>query len=151
MSRLARADFTLERVYPVSVERLWQAFADADEKRAWMGDGDTFDRSAWEFDFRVGGRDVDEARFHGGPLSRYEGVYADIVEHERIVSTYDMWLDGAHMSTSLASFEFAAVDGGARLTHTEHGVFFDRFHADGPGREEGSRGILEVLAKHLST
>lgn len=61
-----------------------------------------------------------------------------------------MWLDGEHMSTSVASFEFEGVGGGTRLTHVEHGVFFDRFHADGPGREEGSRGLLEALATHLA-
>lgn len=147
--RLAHAGFTLTRDYPVPVENVWRAFADEQRKREWFGDGDTFDRTAWAFDFRVGGRDVDEARFHGGPVSRYEGVYADIVENVRIVTVYDMWLDGSHMSTSVASFEFEPIAGGTRLTHVEHGVFFDRFLADAPQREEGVRGLLEALADHL--
>ena len=85
------------------------------------------------------------------PLAAWLGPwYADIVEHVRIVTTYDMWLDGVHMSTSVASFEFEPVAEGTRFTHTEHGVFFDRFHADGPGREEGSRGLLDLLAAHLA-
>lgn len=148
--RLAHSSFTLVRDYPVPVEDVWRAFAEEERKRAWFGDGDTFDRTAWEFDFRVGGRDVDEAHFHNGPLSRYEGVYTDIVEHVRIVSTYDMWLDGTHMSTSLASFEFEPIATGTRLVHVEHGVFFDQFWADAPQREEGMRGILEALADHLA-
>jgi hypothetical protein len=61
-----------------------------------------------------------------------------------------MWLDGVHMSTSVASFEFEQVEEGTRFTHTEHGVFFDQFWADGPNREEGSRGLLEALANHLA-
>ena len=147
--RLAHSGFTITREYPVPVADVWRAFAEEDRKREWFGDGDAFDRSAWSFDFRVGGRDVDEAKFHGGPLSRYEGVYTDIVDQVRIVNTYDMWLDGVHMSTSIASFEFEPVIGGTRLTQVEHGVFFDAFHADAAQREEGMRGLLQALASHV--
>lgn len=147
--RLAHSSFTLTRDYPVPVAHVWNAFAEEDRKREWFGDGETFDRRAWAFDFRVGGRDIDEAKFHGGPVSRYESVYTDIVDQVRIVSTYDMWLDGIHMSTSIATFEFESVPGGTRLTHVEHGVFFDAFHSDAAQREEGMRGLLETLATRL--
>ena len=44
-----------------------------------------------------------------------------------------MWLDGVHMSTSVASLEFEpiALDhrSGTRFTHVEHGVFFDQHWA----------------------
>ncbi|MCP2637894.1 SRPBCC domain-containing protein [Microbacterium sp. HD4P20] len=148
--RLAHSGFTLTRDYPAPLERVWRAFAEADQKRNWLGDDDTFEPREWAFDFRVGGRDIDEAKFHGGPVTRYEAVYTDIVEHVRIVTTYDMWLDGIHMSTSVASFEFEQVSDGTRLTHVEHGVFFDQFWADGAGREEGTRGLLETLGRHLA-
>lgn len=148
--RLAHSGFTLTRDYPVPTATVWLAFSDGQQKRNWFGDAGSFETREWVFDFRIGGRDVDEAQFHGGPLSRYEAVYTDIVEHVRIVTTYDMWLDGSHMSTSIASFEFEQVPGGTRLTHTEHGVFYDRFWADGPGREEGSRGLLDALGRHLA-
>jgi hypothetical protein len=61
-----------------------------------------------------------------------------------------MWLDGVHMSTSVASLEFEPTDEGTRFTHVEHGVFFDQFWADGPNREEGSRGLLEALGNYLA-
>lgn len=147
--RLAHAGFTLSRDYPALMDRVWQAFADGMQKRSWFGDGATFESREWEFDFRVGGRDVDEAKFHDGPLSRYEAVYTDIVPHSRIVTTYDMWLDGRHMSTSVASYEFEQIPEGTRLTHVEHGVFFDEFWADGAGREAGTRGLLDALGRHL--
>jgi uncharacterized protein YndB with AHSA1/START domain len=149
--RLARAGFTLTRDYPVPVDRLWHAFAHEDEKRAWFGTDENFDARQWSFDFRVGGVDVAEASFHHGPVSRYVGTYTDIVEQTRIVTTYDMWLDGVHMSTSVASFEFGATGAGSQLTHVEHGVFFDQFWADGAGREEGTRGILEKLGAYLGS
>jgi uncharacterized protein YndB with AHSA1/START domain len=150
--RIARAGFTLTRDYPVPVERVWSAFAEEEQKRAWFGTDDHFEAREWVFDFRVGGHDIAEASFHNGPVSRFVGTYTDIVEQTRIVNSYDMWLDGVHMSTSVASFEFEAIEGGStRFTHVEHGVFFDQFWADGPNREAGSRGILEKLGGFLTT
>jgi uncharacterized protein YndB with AHSA1/START domain len=148
--RLARSGFTLTRDYPVPVERVWDAFAQEEQKRAWFGDGDgLFEPGEWAFDFRVGGHDIAEGTFHNGPVSRFVGTYTDIVERERIVNTYDMWLDGVHMSTSVASFEFEATADGTRFTHTEDGVFYDQFWADGPNREAGSKGILDKLGRYL--
>ena len=148
--RLARADFTLTRDYPVPPERVWDAFAVEEQKRSWWGAGDAMQPGEWVFDFRVGGRDVAEGKFHDGPVSRYEATYTDIVELVRIVTTYDMWLDGVHMSTSVASLEFEPIDEGTRFTHVEHGVFFDQFWADGVGREDGTRGLLDALGSYLS-
>ena len=152
--RLARAGFTLTRDYPVPRERVWDAFADESQKLAWWGAGDSIEPGEWVFDFRVGGRDIAEGTFHDGPVSRYEATYTDIVDHVRIVTTYDMWLDGVHMSTSVASFEFepAPADGaeGTRFTHVEHGVFYDEFEADAPMREQGSRGLHDKLGTFVS-
>jgi uncharacterized protein YndB with AHSA1/START domain len=148
--RLARSGFTLTRDYPAAPGRVWSAFADETEKRGWWGDPDAFTEREWAFDFRVGGRDIAEGKFHNGPVSRYEATYTDIVEHVRIVTTYDMWIDGVHMSTSLASLEFEPIEGGTRYTHVEHGIFFDRFWADGPQRELGTRGLVDALGRYLA-
>jgi uncharacterized protein YndB with AHSA1/START domain len=149
--RIARAEFHLARDYPASVDRVWKAFADENEKLSWWGAGDAMEPATeWAFDFRVGGRDVAEGKFHGGPVSRYEARYTDIVENVRIVTTYDMWLDGIHMSTSVASLEFEPIPAGTRFTHAEFGLFFDQFEADGPQREAGTRGLLENLGKYLA-
>ena len=148
--RLARADFTLAREYPAPLPQVWDAFAQEDQKLAWWGAGDSIEPGEWSFDFRVGGRDVAEGKFHDGPVTRYEATYTDIVERVRIVITYDMWIDGVHMSTSVASLEFEAISEGTRFTHIEHGVFFDQFWADGPNREEGTRGLLEALSTCLT-
>ena len=148
--RLARADFTLARDYPAPLPQVWDAFAQEDQKLAWWGAGDSIEPGEWFFDFRVGGRDVAEGKFHDGPVTRYEATYTDIVERVRIVITYDMWIDGVHMSTSVASLEFEAISEGTRFTHIEHGVFFDQFWADGPNREEGTRGLLEALSTYLT-
>ena len=85
-----------------------------------------------------------------GVVSRYVATYTDIIEHVRIVTTYDMWIDGIHMSTSVASLEFEPIDEGTRFTHTEHGVFFDQFWDGGESRESGTRGLLAQLARYLT-
>jgi uncharacterized protein YndB with AHSA1/START domain len=148
--RLARAEFLLTRDYPVPVERVWDAFAEEDQKLSWWGAGDAIEAREWAFDFRVGGKDVAEGKFHNGPVSRYEATYTDIVDGNRIVTTYDMWLDGVHMSTSVASLEFEQIGAVTRFTHAEFGLFFDRFSADGASREVGTRGLLAALGDYLA-
>ena len=148
--RLARAGFTLTRSSPLPSRASGRRSPRKTRSSNGSATATPPTRGEWVFDFRVGGRDVAEATFHNGPVSRFEATYTDIVEETRIVNTYDMWLDGVHMSTSVASFEFEPIDDGTRLTHIEHGVFFDQFWADGPNREAGSRGILETLGNYLT-
>lgn len=146
---VAHAGFTLTRDYPVTRGQLWAAFAEEERKREWFAESDAWEEREWRFDFRVGGIDVAEARFHGGPVSRYVARYTDIVAQERIVTTYDMWLDGAHISTSVVSYEFEDVATGARLIHAEHGVHLDGLD-DPEGRRRGTEGILDALGRALT-
>jgi uncharacterized protein YndB with AHSA1/START domain len=117
------ATFALERVYPVPIERVWEAFADPEIKRQWFGSPE----------------------------------FIEIVPHERIVYTYDMWLDGVHASTSITTivFEPSEDEGhpGTRLTFTEQGVHLDGVHGPGPqaaaGREAGTAGLLDAIGALL--
>ena len=43
---------------------LFVEFAEEDQKLAWWGAGDAMQTREWAFDFRVGGRDVAEGKFH---------------------------------------------------------------------------------------
>jgi uncharacterized protein YndB with AHSA1/START domain len=144
---VAHASFTLERDFPVPPERVFAAFADPVEKAAWFG-GDGWETTEAAFDFRVGGREIDEGVFHGETVSRFEAVYTDIVANERIVLAYDMWIDGKHISTSIAAYEFVPTDAGTHFVHTEHGIHLDGFD-DGSMREEGTRGLLDQLEAYL--
>lgn len=148
-STVAHAGFTLVRDYPFPVADVWAAFAEEDQKKEWFGESDQWTSGEWRFDFRVGGRDVAEGQFHGGPRSRYVADYTNIVPLDRIVTSYNMWLDGVHISTSVASFEFEATETGTRFTHTEHGIHLDGFDT-GAQREEGTKGILDTLGAYLA-
>lgn len=148
------ATFVLEREYPVPVSRVWEAFADPGVKASWWG-GDEFVILEKSDDFRVGAGDFELSRYGAdGPVGRYESRYTDIVEGERIVFVYDMWLADAHASTSLVTIVFEAVGGGTRLTYTEQGVHLDGVHGPGPeaaaGREHGTGELLDQLGAALA-
>ena len=147
------ATFTLERTYDQPLARVWSAFADADVKRQWFGNPEFTDEEFAE-DFRVGGTAINDATTPEGLRSEFRATYADIVEHERIVYTYDMWLDGAHASTSITTITFESSDAGTLLTFTEQGVHLDGVHGPGPeaaaGREHGSAWLLGRVAEILA-
>lgn len=149
------ATFVLERDYPVPVARVWEAFADPAVKATWWG-GDEFVILERSDDFRVGGGDTELSRYGAdGPIGRYESRYTGIVENQRIVFTYDMWLEDAHASTSLVTIVFEPIETGTRLTYTEQGVHLDGVHGPGPeaaaGREEGTAELLDQLGAALAT
>jgi uncharacterized protein YndB with AHSA1/START domain len=142
--------FVLERDYDATLERVWEAFADEEAKKKWFGaEDDDWKISESVHDFRVGGRDVNVGTFQGGMESRFVGTYTDIVPNERIVYAYDMWIDGAHLSTSVTTITFQQSVGGTHLTFTEQGVFLD--NNDNPAqREEGTSGLLDALGASLA-
>lgn len=143
------ATFVIERDYDAPVGTVWQAFADPEVKRRWFG-GPEFTDVEFSEDFRVGGAAINHGTLGGGPRSEFVATYTDIVEGERIVYTYDMWLGGAHASTSITTITFEPTGTGTRLTFTEQGVHLDGVHGPGPdaaaGREHGTRELLEKIA-----
>jgi uncharacterized protein YndB with AHSA1/START domain len=142
------ATFVIERTYPVPVEAVWHALSDNDVRDQWFGAGDAFDVQEKTHEFRVGGHGTEEGQWHGGPRSRFISTYTDIVDLQRIVFTYDMWVDERHLSTSLTTIVLERDGDHTRLTYTEQGVHFDGL--DSPeGREEGTKGLLDQLGACL--
>lgn len=140
--------FVLEREFPAPVARVWSALSVDDERAQWWGD-DGFTEDEKSHDFRVGGQLVEDGQWHNGPRSRFVSTYTDIVDLERIVYTYDMWVDDKHMSTSITTMSLEQTDAGTRLTFTEQGVHLDGL--DSPeGRETGTAGILDTLGAYLT-
>ena len=143
------ATFVIERTYPVPVEAVWRALSDNDARDQWFGAGDAFDVQEKTHEFRVGGHGTEEGQWHEGPRSRFTSTYTDIVDLQRIVFTYDMWVEERHMSTSLTTIALEPDGEHTRLTYTEQGVHFDGL--DSPeGREEGTKGLLDQLGAYLT-
>jgi uncharacterized protein YndB with AHSA1/START domain len=145
---VTHASFTLRRDYAASPERVFRAFADPAAKAQWFAGPDDWEQAEVSMDFRVGGREVNGGGPAGGPVSRYEALYQDIVPNERIISTYDMYLDGNRISVSLASIELEPNGSGTTLTLTEHGVYLDGYDT-AVSREHGTGELLNALGAAL--
>lgn len=139
--------FTITRTYPVPPARVFAAWASQEAKARWFGaPGEA--NAGLELDFRVGGVEVNRGGPPDGPVFTYEATYKDIVPDERIVYGYSMDADGAVISVSVSTVEFAPTAGGTTLTLTEQGVFLDG--GDTPAiREKGTNELLDQLEDAL--
>jgi uncharacterized protein YndB with AHSA1/START domain len=146
---ITHGSFTVERTYDAEPARVFNAWADPAAKALWFGaDGGGAD-SSHELDFRVGGREVNRGSFEGDEY-RYEARYHDIVERDRIVYTYDMYMNDTRISVSLGTVELESAGAGTKLTYTENTAFFDG--ADTPEqRQGGTEQILDALGEALKT
>jgi uncharacterized protein YndB with AHSA1/START domain len=149
---VVHSTFVLERTYPAEPARVFAAWASQEAKSQWFG-SPSDNNGNYELDFRVGGRESwrgGQGGSTGKSTFRFDAIYQDIVEDERIVYAYDMHMDDQRISVSLTTIELEAVDGGTRLTMTEQGAFLDGL--DQSDRREGGSGTLldqlgEVLAR----
>jgi uncharacterized protein YndB with AHSA1/START domain len=90
-------------------------------------------------------------RSAGGPLITMDLTYQDIIPEKRIIFVYSMAMEGKLMSTSLTTIELLPGEGkgkGTDMIFTEQGAFTDGVDSL-KSREEGTRGLLELLAKEL--
>jgi len=142
---VVHSTFSLERHYPVPVDRVFGAWADPEARRRWMAQGAEHSQ-----EFVVGGREtVKGADGEGRPLI-YEAQYADIVPNERILTTATLGTGEILSTVSVTSVEFRAEDGGTAVMLTEHGMYL-------PGqeqpewRERGTTDQLDALAAEFTS
>jgi uncharacterized protein YndB with AHSA1/START domain len=144
---ITHATFTIERTYEAKPVHVFRAWADPEAKALWFGAASGGADSAYELDFRIGGREVNRGSFEGDEY-RYEALYHDIVDEDRIVYTYDMYMNDARISVSLGTIELRADGDGTRLTYTESGAYLDG--ADTPEqRQAGTEQLLDALGESL--
>jgi uncharacterized protein YndB with AHSA1/START domain len=141
---VTHSSFTLERTYDAPPARVFAAWADPAEKSQWFGAGE----DNFELDFRVGGREFSAGTVEGNSYT-YEARYQDIVPDERMVYTYEMHMNDARISVSVTTVELKPAGDGTRIVYTEQGAFLDGLD-DPKLREQGTGGLLEALASHLS-
>lgn len=140
--------FTIERIYDATPSRVFAAWANVEAKSRWFAGPDQWVQVSREFDFRVGGREYLKGRWKSGSTSTFDARYFDIVPDRRIVYAYDMYVDDAKISVSLATVELAPESGSTRLRFTEQAVFLDGYD-DAGSRERGTGALLDSLGKAL--
>ena len=147
--------FSIQRTYPAAPSRVFAAFASREAKDAWGGDpsfeSDGEAASSAEFDFRPGGREKFGFR-HESKNFGYDALYYDIVPDQRIVYSYEMYIDGARISVSVATIEFTKSGDGTALTWTEQGAYLDGIDGTQASalREEGTAEMLDGLTRYLA-
>jgi uncharacterized protein YndB with AHSA1/START domain len=142
--------FRIERTYTAPPSTVFAAFSDEEARNSWgdandleLAENDDSDSEVSQFDFRVGGRESFSTK-EQGTTYRYDGRYHDIVTDNRIVYSYEMYADGARISVSVATIEFAGSGSGTQLTWTEQGAYLDGYNgAEAPEMRKG--GTIDML------
>jgi uncharacterized protein YndB with AHSA1/START domain len=141
--------FTLERTYQASPERVYHAWSDMGAKAHWFIGPEGWSQVRREMDFRVGGHELLEGRFGTGLTTLYRARFHALAPANRIVLVFDMHLSEVHHSTSLVTVELAPVSGGTLLRFTEHVAFLDGT-TSASSRAHGTGVHLDRLTTWLS-
>jgi uncharacterized protein YndB with AHSA1/START domain len=150
MRSATHATFVIERTYRHPPAKVFAAFADPDSKAKWFVGPEHWEKSDHKLDFRVGGQESISGGPPGGPVHRYNAMIWDVVENERIVTSYEMHLDAQRISVSLATMEMTPSGSGTKFTLTEQGAFLDGYD-DAGERERGTLELLGQLETYLNT
>jgi uncharacterized protein YndB with AHSA1/START domain len=141
---VTHSTFTLERRYPASVERVFEAWANPEARRRWMAQGAEHSQN-----FVVGGLETVKGFDPQGRPLTYEAQYAEIATNERILTTSTLHTGDQLSTVSVTSVEFRPEDAGTLLVLTEHGIYL-------PGqeqpawREHGTAEQLDTLAAEFA-
>ena len=149
-STVVHSTFTVERKITATPERVFHAFADITAKEAWFAGPPEWALSEHTMDFRVGGQEIERGGPPEGPAHTFVARYHEIVENQRIIYSYDMYVGETKLSVSLTTIELQAESGGTRLTLTEQGAFLDG-HEDPALREHGTKLLMDALAETFTS
>jgi uncharacterized protein YndB with AHSA1/START domain len=145
---VTHATFVIDRAYDAPPPRVFAAWATQEAKARWFAGPGEWQAVVREFDFRVGGHERLKGAFPDGRFSDFRSHYFDIVPDRRIVYGYDMYINEAKISVSLATIQFRPAGSGTRLIVTEQGAFLDGYD-DAGSREQGTRWLLDKLDQAL--
>jgi uncharacterized protein YndB with AHSA1/START domain len=145
-STIQFGEFTVERLFDAPVSRVYSMFADQQAKELWFKSPSSDIKHT--MDFSVGGEEYNSGTFPDGMKHIFKAYYYDIVPEERIVYTYEMFMDLDRISVSLATIEFFKEGDKTRLVLHESGAFLDGI--DSPEvRAQGSSWLMDAIEQAL--
>lgn len=146
---VVHSTFDLERTYDASVARVWKAVTDMSAKEKWFaGSPGKWQVLERQMDVRVGGRELLRGRWDSGIVTTFDAIYQDVVPQERLVYSYQMFIDERRISVSLATLQLKAQGARTTLKVTEQGAFLDGYD-DAGSREHGTGVLLDALGASL--
>jgi uncharacterized protein YndB with AHSA1/START domain len=149
---VTNSKFTIERTLAALPHEVFTAFSDVNLKTRMLapseGQEGGEESAHAEFDFSVGGRERFEFVEEDGRNVKYDALYYDIVQDQRIVYSYEMYADGSRLSVSVASIEFLASGTSTTLIWTEQGAFLDGLE-DSDLREGGTSWMVDNMAEYF--
>lgn len=141
---IVHATFTLERTYPVSLPKVFHAWADPATKARWFA-GDPTD---YEMDFRPDGIERNRIAIADKEIT-WESLYREIVPEKRIVYTSVLSENDTVATVSLTTVEFTSDGPATSLVLVETGAYLDG-REQPSWREEGTSTWLNSLGQHLT-
>jgi uncharacterized protein YndB with AHSA1/START domain len=143
---------TIDRMFGQPPAKVFAAFAQKEQKAQWFAgptDGSEVERV---LDCRTGGREVLEVRWPSGTVTRFEAKYHHVEAEGRLVYGYDLFIDGALYSVSLADIVFEGREGGTAMRFAETTSYFSdqELGEVTASRMHGTSAQMDMLAMHLS-
>lgn len=141
--------FTIDRRIDATPALTFLAFSSQEHKSQWFAGPSGWTQLDRHFDFREGGSECVEGRFpDSGKTSLFRCQYHNIVPDQRIIYSYDMFVNGERISVSLVTIEFVPDGNGTHLKFTEQIVHLDGYPTP-EDREVGSRFLIEKVATYV--
>jgi uncharacterized protein YndB with AHSA1/START domain len=149
MTRTAHDSFTIERTYDAARASVFAAWSRPELREKWFAGGDGWTVVIREQDFRIGGHERVRGEWQDGRSSDFRSTYHDIVDGERIVFVYDMYVGDEMISVSIGTVELFDAGAGTRMRYTEQGAYLD--YDDKGSREHGSNILVDRLGAFLAS
>lgn len=148
MRSVIHREFTIQRMLDAVPARAFHAWADPEAKRSWSACEDEMVSAEYSLDFQTGGLEINRLVDAGGIEHLFRGYYLDIVEAERIIYAYSMFLGARKLSASIVTVQFAARASQTEMTYTEQIAFLDG-HQDPEDRIRGTAEGFRNLERAL--
>ena len=154
MTRISEkmSSIAFDRVFSQSPETVFAAFSKLEQKEKWFSGPAGAKINERSLDCRAGGREVLEVLWPSGTVTRFDARYHCAESETRLVYSYDLFIDGALYSVSLADVVFEAKDGGTLIRFAESTSYFTDQELDEStaSRMHGTKAQFDMLAMALS-